>query len=136
MSAAPGVGCGAWIEEDGRVLLVHRLRAPELGCWNLPGGKVDAGERAAEAVAREISEELDIGIAVGPLLCLSELIGEDHHWVSPVYCATIVAGDPVNREPEKHAAVRWWPLDALPSPLGQAVMDGLAALSRPEHLPA
>ncbi len=134
---APGVGCGAWIEEDDRVLLVHRLRDPERDCWNLPGGKVDLGERAADAVAREVEEELGVRVAVGSLLCLSEMMGQGQHWVSPVFRATIIDGVPVNREPSKHAAVAWWPLDGLPSPLGQAVRDGLAVpLRRPGAPPA
>lgn len=124
---APGVGCGAWIEDEGRLLLVHRVRPPEQGVWNLPGGKVDRGERAAAAVRREIAEEVGIDIAVGALLCVSEIIGPDHHWVSPVFVSHILSGIPENREPAKHADVRWWPLDALPAPLGQAVRDGLAA---------
>jgi ADP-ribose pyrophosphatase YjhB (NUDIX family) len=124
---SPGVGCGAWIEQDGRILLVHRLRAPERGCWNLPGGKVDRGECAADAVRREVAEETGVDIAVGGLLCVSQLIEPGHHWVSPVYRARIVSGSPANREPAKHADVRWWPLDALPASLGQAVRDGLSA---------
>jgi 8-oxo-dGTP diphosphatase len=134
---APGVGCGAWIEEDGCVLLVHRLRDPERDCWNLPGGKVDPGERLADAVAREVAEELGVRIAVGPLLCLTEMMEPGHHWVSPVFLASVVEGTPLNLEPSKHAAVAWWPLDGLPSRLGQAVRDGLATtLRRPADPPA
>jgi ADP-ribose pyrophosphatase YjhB (NUDIX family) len=126
---APGVGCGAWIEEDGRVLLVERLREPERGLWNLPGGKVDPGERVEDAIAREVFEELGVTIEVGRLLCVTQMMGGTWHWVSPVHRARILSGTPENREPAKHGAIRWWPLDGLPGNLGQAVRDGLAARS-------
>ena len=34
--------------------------------WEFPGGKVEAGELAPQALQREIFEELDISIEVGP----------------------------------------------------------------------
>ena len=60
----PGVGCGAAIVRDGRLLLVKRKRPPEAGCWNLPGGKVDFGERVEDAIVREIAEETGLKIAL------------------------------------------------------------------------
>ena len=32
---------------------------------------------------------------------------DEQHWVSPIYLAEIVAGEPVNREPDKHEAIVW-----------------------------
>ncbi len=43
---------------DGRVLLAERTaRQVAAGFWELPGGKVDPGETAAQAAARELREE-------------------------------------------------------------------------------
>jgi ADP-ribose pyrophosphatase YjhB (NUDIX family) len=125
---APGVGCGAWIEEDGRVLLVHRLRPPEQGLWNLPGGKVDWGERTADAVLREIAEELGVRVEVTGLLCVAETFEPGHHWVAPVYRARIVEGVAENREPAKHAEIRWWPVESFPEALAAGARAGLAAV--------
>jgi ADP-ribose pyrophosphatase YjhB (NUDIX family) len=123
---APGVGCGAAILRDGRLLLVKRRRAPEAGCWNLPGGKVDFGERVEDAVRREVFEELGVAIALTRPLGLVEMIGDGQHWLSPIYAAE-AQGEPVNAEPDKHAAILWAELDAPPAPLAIAAR---AAISR------
>jgi len=123
----PGVGCGAAILRDGRLLLVKRRKAPEAGCWNLPGGKVDFGERAADAAKREIAEELGVGIELTRSLGFVEMIVDGQHWVSPIYAAT-VKGEPVNAEPEKHAAILWADLDDPPAPLAIAARAAIARL--------
>ena len=130
MSArAPGVGCGAAIVREGRIVLVKRLKAPEAGHWSLPGGKVDFLERVEDAVAREIREEIGVDIALERALGVSELIGVDgQHWVSPVYLARIERGEPANREPGKLEAVAWFALDAPPEPLALAAREAIAAI--------
>jgi len=127
-SVTPGVGCGAAILRDGRLLLVKRLKDPEAGHWNLPGGKVEFGEHAADAAQREIAEELGVEIVVTRLLGVVEILGEGHHWVSPIFAATILAGEPVNAEPDKHAAILWAALDDPPEPLALAARTAIAAL--------
>jgi ADP-ribose pyrophosphatase YjhB (NUDIX family) len=127
----PGVGCGAAILRDGRLLLVKRLKDPEAGCWNLPGGKVEFGEHAAEAAQREIAEELGIEILVTRLLGVVEMLGEGQHWVSPIFAAAIIGGEPVNAEPDKHEAVVWASLDDPPAPLALGALTAIEALRRP-----
>src|SRR5271168_3748429 len=54
------------------VLVAQRVRPPELaGRWELPGGKVAAGESERDALARELAEELGLesgDVAVGDRL--------------------------------------------------------------------
>ena len=130
MSQKPGVGCGAAILRDGLLLLVERRKSPEAGHWNLPGGKVDFLEPVEAAVMREIREEIGVEIALHGLLGVTEMIGIDgQHWVSPIYRATIAGGAPVNGEPDKIAAIGWFPLDQPPAPLAQGAKDAIKALT-------
>ena len=131
-AAEPRLGCGAAIVRDGRILLV-----PEAGCWSLPGGKVDLYESAAAAVEREVGEELGIGITVGPLLCIMELIDPARglHWLAPVFHIVDFAGEPVNVEPHKHAAIGWFALGDPPGPLSEAAKAALRALEAVAPIP-
>lgn len=59
------VVAGALIVE-GRLLVAQRARPPELaGLWELPGGKVAPGESDADALIRELYEELGADVTVG-----------------------------------------------------------------------
>lgn len=55
----PLIDCvGAIVRDDaGRLLLVRRANAPAQGLWSIPGGRVEAGESAHDAVLRELAEE-------------------------------------------------------------------------------
>jgi 8-oxo-dGTP diphosphatase len=68
---------GAAIVDDlqrPRCVLAARRAGPAglAGGWEFPGGKVEAGESAQQALHREIAEELGVGIELG-----DELIGPD-----------------------------------------------------------
>jgi 8-oxo-dGTP diphosphatase len=59
----------AVIERDGRFLLTLRPAGTHLeGHWEFPGGKVLPHETHAEALRRELCEELDIVAEVGALI--------------------------------------------------------------------
>jgi 8-oxo-dGTP diphosphatase len=58
----------AIIEQDDAFLLTRRQQGVHLeGLWEFPGGKVDAGETHADALVRELREELDVGAMVQEL---------------------------------------------------------------------
>ena len=55
---------GVLIDGDGRFLLTSRPAGKVYaGYWEFPGGKLEAGETVAQALARELHEEL--GITIG-----------------------------------------------------------------------
>jgi ADP-ribose pyrophosphatase YjhB (NUDIX family) len=128
----PRVGCGAAIVKDGQLLLVRRRRAPEAGCWGLPGGKVDPFEPVADATAREIREELGIIITPTELLCLTDQIDrqQGYHWVAPVFLVRHYEGMPTIMEPEALSDWGWFEMDALPASLTQATRQAVASMNR------
>jgi mutator protein MutT len=59
----------AVIEHDDRFFLTRRHPGTHLaGMWEFPGGKVDPGEAHADALRREIREELDADVDVQDLV--------------------------------------------------------------------
>ena len=59
----------AVIEENERFLVTRRQSGVHLaGMWEFPGGKVDAGETHADALRRELREELDTAVDVGEMI--------------------------------------------------------------------
>jgi 8-oxo-dGTP diphosphatase len=59
------VAVGVVLREDGAVLLGQRPPGkPYAGWWEFPGGKLESGESVADALARELHEELGLEGAV------------------------------------------------------------------------
>jgi 8-oxo-dGTP diphosphatase len=57
----------ALIEADGKLLVCQRRRTDSFGLmWEFPGGKLEPGETPAEALARELHEELGVAARIGP----------------------------------------------------------------------
>ncbi|MCW3037197.1 MAG: hydrolase [Actinobacteria bacterium] len=82
------------IRDDGALLLVRRGKAPALGRWSLPGGRVDWGETLSDALRREVVEETGLEVAPGKLAGLVERIylDEGFHYVILDYHVTVTGG--------------------------------------------
>jgi 8-oxo-dGTP diphosphatase len=63
---------GAAVVESDRVLVAQRHGGPYDGCWEFPGGKVEAGESEIAGLVRECREEL--GLEVAPQAFVGEVV--------------------------------------------------------------
>jgi 8-oxo-dGTP diphosphatase len=99
------------LERDGRLLVAQRPPGKKLALkWEFPGGKVEAGESGAEALKRELREELGIDVEVG-----QELPSVVHDYGATVirlhpFRCRLRAGEP---HPHEHVAVRWCTVDEI-----------------------
>lgn len=118
-------------EAGGRVLLARRTAGRDLaGAWEFPGGKVEAGETARQALDRELDEELGIRVlAAQPLICVPQAY-PGKRIVLDVHTVTAFEGTPRGRERQ---ALAWAPLDTLASyPMPPADRPVVAALTAPD----
>ena len=74
------VTAAALFDASGRVLISQRPRHKALGgLWEFPGGKVERGESPAQALVRELDEELGIRVTrLRPWLCREHLYEHAH----------------------------------------------------------
>lgn len=116
----------------GALLVAQRERPPELaGLWELPGGKVGPGESDAAALARELREELGVGVSVGARIGVDVAINAT--MTLRAYLVALTDGSP---RPQDHRALRWVTLDDLHLldwvPADRVWIDDLAAAMHPD----
>lgn len=105
-TSAKQVAAGLLIRER-RVLLGRRATGRRYGgMWALPGGHVEPGEAAREAVVRELCEELGIrvNLAEGDPEATS-MIGSVER---SVWLVSSWQGVITNLAPEEHTDLRWF----------------------------
>jgi 8-oxo-dGTP diphosphatase len=94
------------------VLLIRRGKPPLSGSWSLPGGRIEWGERAADAALRELVEETGVEAELTGLLDVVDgVFGEDTHYVLIDYAAKWLGGEPRPGDDAVEAAFH--PIDAL-----------------------
>jgi mutator protein MutT len=100
---------GALIVHEGRVLLIERRREAET-YYLFPGGGIEAGETAEQALVRELREELGLSIVPGRLIAAVTYKDSVQYY----YVASLVGDGMSFRGDEAEVAV-WMSLAGLAS---------------------
>jgi len=142
------VAAYALVVRDGpggeEVLLTRNsARGPHPGWWTLPGGGIDHGEDARDALVREVHEETGLACTPGEVLEIGSTHfegtapsgrREDFHALQLVFDATVSDGEPVVLEVDGTTdGAAWVPVSALgtdPYRTRDVVASALAARRR------
>ncbi|MGF1450968.1 MAG: NUDIX domain-containing protein [Opitutales bacterium] len=110
-------------DAQGRLLLIKRRKAPNLGCWSPIGGKLEMalGESPFECAIREVGEETGISISDDDLHLfgyISEKAYEgDIHWLMFLFdCRTVLDALPEQIDEGHFAFFTRGDIDTLPIP--------------------
>lgn len=97
----PRPAVSAIIVEQERVLLIRRQHEPGAGWLTFPGGKIEWGETAEQALIREVQEETGLQVQPLQLLACSDLLQRDdggklqQHFVILTWSCRRTGGTPV-----------------------------------------
>ena len=102
----------AVIRRDNRIFATEKGYGNYKGWWEFPGGKIEAGETAQQALKREIMEELDTEIEVGDRIIQVEYDYPEFHLSMDCFWCTVKSGNLTLKEA---LAARWLGRDELDS---------------------
>ncbi|MEV3920815.1 NUDIX hydrolase [Actinomadura coerulea] len=95
-----------------QVLLLHR-NTPRRVQWEIPGGKLEPAESAADAALREIKEELGVDVVIVERLGGRSFREDGLTMAYTWFRARIASGTPSVREPQTHDEFRYFDITEL-----------------------
>ena len=104
----------ALLIDGDRMLLGHRHpnRRSHPDVWDLPGGHLESGESAIDAIVRELHEELDVDVS--PFVTHPWTTLWAHDVEVTVFVITAWHGTVTNKQPHEHDELAWF----LPAEVG------------------
>ncbi len=127
------VGAGVIVNRKGQVLIAQRRAEAMLGgLWEFPGGTCEAGEAMPDCVARELREELGIGVEIGDRLMVVRHAYSHFTIALHVYWCRIRKGRP---RPIECADYRWCTIaDLRQYPFSRADLHVVDKLMMARHV--
>ena len=119
----------AIIVKDGKILATQRGYGEYKDGWEFPGGKVQQGETAEEAIVREIEEELRVTIHPDKFVTTVDYDYPNFHLTMHCFLSSITKGE---IELVEHEAMKWLTRDELDTdllifqPVGNGFVDCLS----------
>ncbi len=109
----------AVIRDKDRIFATQKGYGNYKGWWEFPGGKIEQGETAEQALVREIKEELDTEVEVGDLISHVSYDYPEFHMEMDCFWCTVREGHLVLKEAEdarwlgkdELLSVKWLPAD-------------------------
>jgi len=92
------------LQHGDRLLLVRRGRAPSLGSYAFPGGRVEAGEALETAARRELAEETRLAVGNLSPLVRVPVEGDEVDYDLQVFFGRYAGGEPVAADDAAEAA--------------------------------
>ena len=105
------------LRDGGTVLVAQRKNTGWKDGWfSLPGGHVEAGETAEQAMVREAKEEAGMDVAIDSLRHVYTMRRAGYgEYVDVFFECREWSGEPRNAEPHKCAELRWADIGQLPA---------------------
>jgi 8-oxo-dGTP pyrophosphatase MutT (NUDIX family) len=122
-------GVKGMLRDGNRVLLVRHTYGDRRR-WEVPGGHAHSGEAPADAVLREMREELGIEAAWEQVGSIPATTDHKHERVHCFVAQRPVGDGQLDLARGEIAEAQWFPLDALPARVGDVSLRSLALLSR------
>lgn len=105
------------IKKDNKFLITHRSAVNDYmpNFWDIPGGTIEFGEKAIDALNREIKEETGLVVNVGKFIfCHDYLSNPERYQFQMVYECEYIDGE-VKLDPQEHDDFKWVTLDEMES---------------------
>ena len=109
----PKLAVAAVVPVDNNLLFVRRNTEPGRGLWALPGGYVERGELAKDAVVREVHEETGLTVIGCNLIGLYSEVGKP--LVLAAYAAEHTTDKLLKRATQEILEVGFFPRETPPS---------------------
>ncbi|MFE4228766.1 NUDIX domain-containing protein [Arthrobacter sp. NPDC056886] len=121
------------------VLMCRRVQSAKWypGMWDFPGGHIEDGESAGEALARELLEEVAVTIVPpsnAPSFTVQANEGSPNGLALSGWVMDAWSGEPANVATDEHSEIRWLsPDDALGLDLAHTSYIGVLRNLRPSR---